>query len=284
VARILLGTAQLGLAYGRRTTPLDEHESEAILVAAWGIGIRSFDTAETYGLAAMRLARWLHRSSRLSQAHVVTKVTTESARSAADIRSACDRFRGAHSVTLLSHGAIDGEDFLYLKGLGNELGAVVGQSVYTATEVRNAARAGAERVQAPGNIFDTRQIEAAQAVGVPLDVRSVFLQGVLLDEPEIAASRAQGAEDLAIRTRSAARASGLSPAAALIMAVMARIRRDDRVVIGMDAPRQVEEVVAAESVSPEQLRHYLGALEASMPQSKPDDRLLDPRNWERRQW
>lgn len=49
--RIILGTAQLGLAYGRRrgAGPLGEREAEEILEAAWDAGFRLFDTAEAYG-------------------------------------------------------------------------------------------------------------------------------------------------------------------------------------------------------------------------------------------
>ena len=56
--RIVLGTAQIGLPYGRRKSAgvIPREHAVALLDAAWSAGIRSFDTAEAYGESAARLA------------------------------------------------------------------------------------------------------------------------------------------------------------------------------------------------------------------------------------
>jgi aryl-alcohol dehydrogenase-like predicted oxidoreductase len=279
--RVILGTAQLGLAYGRRTgaAPLEEREAFDILDASWDAGFRIFDTAEAYGTSATRLARWLGKGNRLSLSSVITKLGAEQVGEELLVRAACARFEGAASLTLLSHGAIGAELFASLRRFAIGAGADVGQSVYTPAEIREAADAGCRRVQAPANVFDTRQIEAARGTGIALDVRSVFLQGVLLDSPEVAARRAPGADSLAARVRFAAQEAGTPAPTALIAAVLAQLGPADRLIIGIDMPSQVDDVAAAFEVPAERVREFLNVLGTARPETNPDPRLLDPRTW-----
>ena len=64
--RIVLGTVQIGLPYGKRRGSglMSEGAAEEILDAAWDMGIRNFDTAEAYGVSAARLSHWLGKSGR----------------------------------------------------------------------------------------------------------------------------------------------------------------------------------------------------------------------------
>src|SRR3954469_25760364 len=99
--RIALGTVQLGVPYGRgrHRALMPVAEAEAILDAAWDAGIRAFDTAEAYGEAAGRLARWLTARGYSSLAHVVTKVQPTAIDTA---RAALQRFAGVRARVLLS--------------------------------------------------------------------------------------------------------------------------------------------------------------------------------------
>ena len=51
INRVVLGTVQLGLPYGRLagTALMPMERAWAILDAAWSLGVRAFDTAEAYG-------------------------------------------------------------------------------------------------------------------------------------------------------------------------------------------------------------------------------------------
>ena len=72
--RITLGTAQLGLGYGiaNRAGRPGDATATALLDRAWGLGIRSFDTARAYGDAEQRLGDWLGGSHH--EAMVVSKL------------------------------------------------------------------------------------------------------------------------------------------------------------------------------------------------------------------
>jgi aryl-alcohol dehydrogenase-like predicted oxidoreductase len=154
-----------------------------------------------------------------------------------------------------------------------------GQSVYTADEVRAALQLpGVSRLQVPGNVFDRRAWTARGNAPVALDVRSVFLQGVLLDEPAVAEERVEGGGALAQRVRNAASVVG-EPVLELLVAAAVRLGLPgDRVVIGVDSPDQLVALVRA-SRSPvpavqqfcERVFHEAGAVLT--------ERLLDPRLW-----
>lgn len=281
VDRIVLGTAQFGLPYGRRRheAPLEEGEVERILDAAWTAGVRSFDTAESYGSAAERLARWLAEGERIHDCEVVTKIGTGDATDPARVEAACARFDGAGSITLLSHGALGADAFSVMAALAERHRASAGQSVYTAAEVRSAAGAGATRLQAPTHALDAGGLHAAREAGVPLDARSVFVQGLLLDHPSDAERRVPGAGPLAEAVRSASRKADVRPAAGLLGVVLAWLGPRDRAVVGIDDVSQLEDVAAALQAPLDRIEAFLGALLEDPRISGAGRRLLDPRTW-----
>src|SRR5437867_3499371 len=181
IARIVLGTVQLGIPYGRRRhdPPMPPQTAAAILAAAWDLGIRTFDTAEAYGEAPGRLAAWLDGHGVRGEAHIVTKVRLGDTKPVTTaVAGAIARFRGCASLTLLTHGAVADAEWSPFVGACEERGGEAGQSVYTPDDVRAALPLrGLRRLQAPGNVFDLRALTARGCASVPLDVRSVFLQG-----------------------------------------------------------------------------------------------------------
>jgi aryl-alcohol dehydrogenase-like predicted oxidoreductase len=280
-SQILLGTVQFGPSYGRRSdaAPLSDQLVDEILNRAWTLGIRAFDTAESYGRAPARLLDWLQQRGRLNESCVITKVLPCAVTDKWHVQASCQRFAGARSITLLSHGPLDQQEFSKLRTLTAALGAEAGQSVYTADEVQAAARAGAIRVQAPVNVLDWRQLEAAHRCKLSIDARSIFLQGILLDEPEIAERRVPGAGIVTQAVQSAARRVGLSTAAALLAGVLSLLRPHDRALIGIDAPEQLDEVASALEAPLHVLEAFLSCLADLRGQEPPISRLLDPRTW-----
>ena len=285
--RIALGTVQLGLPYGRRAarSPMSPARAREVLDAAWALGVRHFDTAEAYGDAAARLAAWLSASGRLAEAHVVTKVPLDSG--PADVEHAVRRFSGVASLTLLTHGSAPRSTWLRLRAEANARGVEAGESVYGPDEVTRAvARPGTARVQAPGSAIDGRALAARGGARVPLDLRSVYLQGVLLDGPEAAEARIAGAGRVAAAVRAAASEEG-EPAAALLAAAALRMGRPgDRIVVGVDHPRELtplaRAVVLAGGPEGGPGSEVIGRFRARVALSLvPADieRLLDPRRW-----
>ncbi len=279
--RIVLGTAPLGLSYGRHRgrATLEEREVDAILSVAWSMGIRVFDTAEAYGTAAARLSDWLHDQDRLYEAKVVTKISVQAVTDIGQVQAACGRFFGAASITLLSHGALATREFAHFKSMAASCGAEAGQSIYTIAEAQEAAAGGATRVQAPVNVLDLRQLSASQKSGIPLDARSVYLQGVLLDQPEVAERRVPGAGMIAQAVQTAAKQAGLTAATALLAGVLAQVGPRDRIVIGIDAPDQFAEIAAAFEVQLDTINGFLESIVVTRNSASLTRNLLDPRTW-----
>lgn len=253
--------------------------ADKILDEAWSIGVRAFDTAEAYGSAAAVLARWLDQHSRIGDAAVVTKVTAVDCISPAPVERAVARFNGARSVTILSHGALEASAWAAFSAAARKSGADAGQSVYTGAEVTNAAALGAVRVQAPGNVVDARQLDAAHAAPVPIDVRSVFLQGVLADIPDVAEQRVPGAGWMSAELHKCAAAHGLTPPVALLAAVSSMVHPRDRVVIGIDSASQVADLESALSVPASTAAAVAAAMSGVRRRALATPHILDPRTW-----
>jgi len=107
--------------------------------------------------------------------------------------NALSRFHGIRRLVLLSHGAVGADRWPVLIAAAKRHGSSPGQSVYSAGEVRSACELpGVEKLQVPGNILDNRAIAARRDASVNLDVRSIYLQGILLEDSEQADQRAPG--------------------------------------------------------------------------------------------
>lgn len=281
VDRIVLGTVQLGLAYGRHAAgrrPEREH-CFRVLDAAWGRGIRSFDTAEAYGDAAGRLSEWIASRGVAESCHVVTKIPSAEAGDSSAVERAVARFPAVATCTVMTHGAVEGAAFSLFSKATERAGALPGASVYEAHEVLCMASAGAIRVQAPVNAFDSRQRDAAWERGVPIDGRSVFLQGVLLERADQAEARAPGTGRMARAVQRASTAAGISPATALLASAVQDLRAHDRVVVGVDQPEELDAIVAAATADPHAVSGFRRALAEEVGAWRPDARSLDPRKW-----
>jgi aryl-alcohol dehydrogenase-like predicted oxidoreductase len=280
--RVVLGTVQLGLPYARRRGErlMGLADAFRILDQAWEMGVRAFDTAEAYGESAPRVRQWLHERGRLDEADVVTKahLSDDARELCARVQAALSRFDGSRSVTFLTHGSVDETTWHRVVDAGKRSRAIIGQSVYDAEEVRAACALGATRVQAPGNVFDRRAIDARGKARTRLDLRSVFLQGVLLDSEGGAEARASGGGALARAVALAANDAGVDAASALIGAIAAHLGDGDRLVIGVDDGDQLALIRAGVALDASRTEAFAAALRRHAPPSI-EPRALDPRQW-----
>ncbi len=233
LSRLTLGTAQLGMDYGVVAPSLapDEGAARAILDAAWDLGITCFDTARLYGEAESRIGAW--RAATGHAPLVITKFATRG--DVAALEDDLSSSMAALGVTCLDGVLAHRAEDLRMPGVAAALqGAVAegrlgafGASVY---EPEAAARAlavpGVTLLQAPLNAFDRRlaesgALERAAAGGVAVFARSVFLQGLLLGNPEALPAFFQPARAALRRFQAIAGAAGLSPAALALAAVVA---------------------------------------------------------------
>lgn len=200
-ARLVLGTAQLGLPYGiaNQTGQPDRQTAYALLQAALDAGVPCLDTAACYGEAEAVLGAFFARSSHADM-RVVTKVDTppEGAVGAgladmarAGVTESCRRLGVERLDTLLLREAWPlraGNAFwtalcdLQAAGVIEHLGL----SAQAPDEVLLALDVPAIRhIQLPMNLLDYRWREAgvlaalADRPDVTVHVRSVYLQGLL---------------------------------------------------------------------------------------------------------
>ncbi len=205
MAGIGLGSAQFGLPYGatNRVGRVSEDEVAKILQIASDRGVGLVDTACLYGEAEEVLGRAFPRPNPF---RVVTKtpafdggpITPHHVGLARrSLERSLSRMRLDAVYGLLVHHAEDvfceGGDALVAAMQGwREEGLVskIGVSVYSGAEaVRIAERSDIDLVQLPLNILDQRSIldeSLAQLseLGVEVHVRSVFLQGIIVESSE----------------------------------------------------------------------------------------------------
>lgn len=194
LARMSLGGAQLGLAYGRlNTSGKPDHARAVELVRrAVALGVTTFDTARAYGDSEAVLGDALASTPSV---RVVTKVSPLGPDAPAEAVDA-SVLRSLHELrrrsldTVLLHRASDitadgGRRWERLRALAEEgLVRRLGASVQSPAELELAlATPGIEVVQLPYHALDRRWdrwLRAATPPAVEVHVRSVFLQGLLV--------------------------------------------------------------------------------------------------------
>ena len=290
--KIGLGTAQFGLDYGisNRSGQVDEREIREIIAVAEHVGVRVVDTAAAYGDAQDRLGRALAPNHAF---RIVTKLPRlpDGLRIAATdewvrgtFAASLGRLRAAAVYGLLVHRVADllgpGGPQLWstLASLQGD-GAVekIGASVYTARDLDSLLeRYPLQLVQVPLNVFDQRLLESGhlerlKAAGVEVHARSVFLQGLLLMDPDtLADPYFDPARAPLAAFRSAAAAVGCTPLQAAVSFAMS-VGEVDAAVVGVTDAAQFAEIIAA--AAPTLPRDWY------RPFAVGDERILDPSRW-----
>lgn len=199
MTKLVLGTAQFGTNYGATNIVghLADEEVRRIFKVALQNGIDSLDTAQAYGDAESRIGE-LSGSSK--QFNVISKFSTsalppekESLYLATKIRLKSQRLSA-----LLFHNATDlfGQfgnlslEILREARRNNEI-SKIGVSIYTLNDLKKTLDVfpDLDLVQLPANILDLKllsspEISALRDKGVEIHVRSIYLQGLLLRDPE----------------------------------------------------------------------------------------------------
>lgn len=199
-----LGTVQFGLNYGLTNTQgqTSLNEVDRILTEAEHQGIRILDTAHAYGNSEEVLGNVLRKDHPFK---IVTKTKPLglSNLKTSDINSVETSFLS--SLKKLNQNACYGLLVHHVQNLLHPLGESlfnrmlqlqkeglvqkIGASVYTREEIDELLdRFNVDLIQLPLNIFDQRLIQSGSlkklnAAGVEIHVRSVFLQGLILQPP-----------------------------------------------------------------------------------------------------
>lgn len=289
-ARVILGTAQFGLAYGisREGGQVEPDEVARILDLAARSGVRRLDTAAAYGESEAVLGA---QGAAAAPFAVTTKTLPlrKAAVSAEDIaavdaalRRSFERLGRARLDAVLVHDARDllapgGEGLWRLLEGHKAAGRIgkIGLSAYDGAEIRAAAaRFALEVVQLPLSALDQRPIadgtlDFLAERGIEAQARSLLLQGLLLMTAEQVAARLPPAAPATARWRAACAAAGVSPLAAALG--FAAARRDIQgLVVGVHSAAHLAECLNA-----------LGET-ADMPWreiASADPAVVDPRRW-----
>ncbi len=281
--QLALGTVQFGLAYGVAGPgcPVSPDETRRILARAHDLGIRTLDTAATYGDIEERLAGLCgdYDFTIVSKIRPVPAALTPAEKRAFVVAEA-ERARmrlGRHLCALLVHRAddlveTDGDDvWAALSAWGSDHGITVGASCYDPVMAeRLSALEGFGIAQVPGNALDQRIAQLWPGrTGFDLHLRSAFLQGLLLLPAASAAKRLPQAATALVRWHAFCRDRGLSPIAAAL-SIVKSFPAVACVVVGVDSLSQLEEIAAA----------WEAAKPLLAPELACSDRdVIDPRRW-----
>lgn len=302
--KLVLGAAQLGMAYGaaNQTGQPSQDQAEQIVQALVAGGVTAADTARAYGSSEECLGLALSRLG-LAGFRVITKVSplshlsdsTSPAEAAdaveADVRTSLAKLGRSRLDACLLHrwehrsrwGGAAWSRLLGLRqeGLISRLGASVSHPAEAAEALADPEVA---HVQLPFNLLDDRweragiPAQAAARKDVVVHVRSALLQG-LIAAPAARWPRGEGwdPDDLTIQIASLAVKEGRSPAS-LALAYVRSQPWVHGVVVGMETIGQAEEnlkLFAEPSLSPEDCRLVRQAFEG-LPEG-----LLNPALWNR---
>jgi aryl-alcohol dehydrogenase-like predicted oxidoreductase len=292
LARLGLGTVQFGLDYGvsNRGGRPPEREAAAILARAAVAGVGYIDTAPAYGDAETLIGRYLPPGHGLQ---IITKAPAlrDASIDARHGRHVLDSL--AASLDRLKVNAVHGylvhqSDDLARPGWQHLVDAMhearargwtsrIGASVYNSDQLELVeSRFQPQLVQLPLNVLDRRPIVSGmlarlKAAGVEIHARSVFLQGLLLMEPDELPEFFAPVRPIFAGLREKWQQRGLTPLAGCLACVL-RQPEIDAVIVGVNHMREFSQIEAAVASLTN------GDVDIGVGQSM-DAAFLDPSRW-----
>lgn len=286
-----LGTAQFGMDYGISNTrgKPGEDEIRCTLDVARAAGIQVIDTAHAYGQSESALGRNLpsEHDFRIVTKTLPLRTETISATNIRQVNSAfhssLERLHQPAIYGLLVHHASDllakdGEHLMSalvsLKSRG--LVSKVGVSIYDQPELDAIlSRFPIDVVQLPFNVLDQRLLESEtlqrlSEAGIEIHARSIFLQGLLLMDPEKLGTHFMPAKDSLKRLHEFARANGRTPLELALHFATSR-KEIDCVIIGVNHHEELADIISASRQLP-LMDDYSGF-------AIRDETILNPARW-----
>lgn len=285
-----IGSAQFGLSYGVTNSSgvVDAEVTRQILGAAKDWGIHYIDTAPAYGCSEQVLGKVLQD---IKPFNIFGKVSvpnfdakSERRRLTESLNQSLSNLHRENLEGLLLHdcsclrqdGASAIIDWLYgVKDLG--LTKSIGVSVYTPDDLEGIEIQWMDVVQVPSNPYDQRWSQSHQLVrllddNIEIHARSLFLQGLLLTQPE---QFPKSLSKLAIHQEKMLAATGLSG----LEAAFRYLRSQswvDVAYIGVTSVRELGELVKGWESSKE----YSSQTTDWAPWAVSSPELIDPRLWD----
>lgn len=241
ISRLSLGTVQLGLTYGvnKKHGKPSAEEAFAILNSALEGGVNCLDTAAAYGDSEVVIGKWLKTIPEEKRPFVVTKIINLNHNSLEELRE--DVFAKVEAskerlglkqlpLVMLHHCEDYFGDELNVQQVFRELkerGDICysGISAYSHHDYGKLAEAGFDAIQIPINLFDWNQIENGgleklRKAGMMIFARSIYLQGLIFQDPEQLESHMDFCKETLYKFRGLCEKYALSPAELAISYVL----------------------------------------------------------------
>ncbi|HEX8580028.1 MAG TPA: aldo/keto reductase [Allosphingosinicella sp.] len=294
-ARLGLGTVQFGLAYGITNSDgrISDSEAAAILARCAEAGIDLLDTANLYGESESAIGRAAPSDAAF---RIVTKTPKAAGARSADEAVAALQSAFAESLEKLRQPRVDAlllhdpADLLGPMGpaLWSAMEALkrdglvraIGVSIYEGAEIDAALAAfPIDIVQLPWNPLDQRlerggQLAALANAGVEVHARSLFLQGLLLQDAANISARFGPLRDAIAALHADFREVGLSPLEGILAHAFAR-PKISRFVVGVTSAAELDAILLAG----EKAAGVKAPLNPSTSSGALDARYLNPARW-----
>jgi len=284
--RIILGTANFGNSYGVKNTGkiLSKAESGSLIRWAQINGINHFDTALAYGDSTEILSSYLDYSLKPS---IDTKLNEESCQSRDLIVKIAEENRDKLGTSQLSVVYIHDENLLqtslgpeitwgFREILDRGIAKKIGVSVYSEESIIACKKVLPELsvFQVPENICDRRLIDSILMqefadMGNELNVRSIFLQGLLLMDPGLIPPKLRSAR-LSVQELTRFAEINSITVLDLCLAYAKSIPWATGLLVGAAAIEQINEVISHSAILPEKWSTSISIMPAE---------LIDPRTW-----
>jgi len=285
MSKFILGTANFSGKYGvARNKNINEKELEEIILFAQKNGINHFDTAIAYGEAQRILGRFLDKSEKLK---IDSKISDKECESISSIINAVEKTIECLGIdklsTLYLHNSkslLGSNQNIVKAGLNKliDLGLVdyVGLSAYTLNEIILCKNTFSvlTRFQVPENICDRRLINSKELMelvllGNVINVRSIFLQGLLLMNIKSIPVKLEEAKKIIQKFDFYSKSIG-STRTELCIVYALGIPWASKIVIGVDSQFQLQEIIKSDASLINDWSKNIDKLDGS---------IVDPRTW-----
>lgn len=261
--KVMLGTAQFGLDYGvtNATGKVDFQEALSIIETLKEGGLEGVDTAPLYGHSEQVLGELLLSYHNLE---VITKTCKFEKAAPFPLKvllqetfmQSLKRLNKSHVKGLLIHRVQDLESFPSLWGEMQQLrnaGLVkkIGASLYSPSDLEIIFKyPDIDIVQLPLNVFDQRfladgSLQEIKNRGIEVHVRSIFLQGILLQQTPPLSSQFIPAQHVFLDYFENLSQRGLTPMEGAVSFIKSLNSLVDAVVVGFVNRRQATEFCQA---------------------------------------
>lgn len=256
--QLCIGSAQFGLDYGITNDKgkVSTSEIKCILNTACKNSIQMIDTAQGYGEAESIIGRLNIKNRGMA---ITTKMSGKMDQSEweANLQRSLKRLNVKNIETLMLHDTADlkgSKKKRLLSWMNNakERGLInkIGISIYDEENIKGIDLSGIQVVQVPASVYDQRlfrsgKIKALGEIGIKIHIRSLFLQGLILQkENKWPKFLSQEFKDHHRQWRSKLNQEGLSQ----LMGAIKYCPYDENVealIVGITSTKELQEIISA---------------------------------------